>query len=131
MHASMITILSGCQFVDSPASRESVRKNTEMVFQQVAGFAELLKQFVAKDLDMTRLWPFSGYAAFVTGSVIVVRTGSRHKCYTHLSPSTSCKLGKCYLSGIYEWKARGESTKQTMMFAKSILSSVSFQSHSC
>ncbi|OCK82499.1 hypothetical protein K432DRAFT_433461 [Lepidopterella palustris CBS 459.81] len=74
MHASMVPILSVCP-AESPASRESVRKNTEMVLQQATGFAELLQQFVAKDLDMTRLWPFSGYGAFVAGSVFVVYTG--------------------------------------------------------
>ncbi|KAI9744383.1 MAG: hypothetical protein M1818_001912 [Claussenomyces sp. TS43310] len=71
MHASMVPILSGYP-VESPTSRESVQKNAEMVLQQATEFAELLQQFFAKDLDMTRLWPFSGYGAFVVGNVFMV-----------------------------------------------------------
>jgi hypothetical protein len=125
MYASIVPILSGCP-VESPASRESVRKNVEIVLQQAIAFVELLQQLVAKDLDMTRLWPFSGYTAFMAGSVFVVRS-SRYKCYTHLSDSVLYKPGKCYSSGISRWKARSKSTKQIVMFAKS----VPFQSHSC
>ena len=73
MHASLVPILSGHP-VDLPESRESVRKNAEIVLQQAKDFAALLRQFVAKDLDITRLWSFSGYGAFVAGSVFVVRS---------------------------------------------------------
>jgi hypothetical protein len=56
----MVPILSG-RPVESPAAEEWVRKNLEMVLQQAIAFVELLQQLVAKDLDMTRLWPFSGF----------------------------------------------------------------------
>jgi hypothetical protein len=104
-------------------------KNVEMVLQQAIAFVELLQQLVAKDLDMARLWPFSGYSSFVAGSVFVVRS-SQCECYTHLSGSALCEPGKCYSSGILRWKTRSESTKQIMVFAKSVLLSVPFQSHS-
>lgn len=78
LHASMVPIFSGCT-LESPASKESVRENAAMVLEQATRFAELLQQFVGKDLDMTRLWPLSGYGAFVTGSVFMVG-GSLHKC---------------------------------------------------
>lgn len=72
MHASMVPAFSGYP-VESEASRESVLKHVEMVLQQAVSFTKLLQQFVAKDLDMTRLWPFSGYGASVVGSVFLVR----------------------------------------------------------
>jgi hypothetical protein len=129
MHASMVPILSG-RPVESPAAGERVKKKVEMVLQQAIAFVELLQQLVSKDLDMTRLWPFSGYAAFVAGSVFVVHS-SRCKGYTHLSASALCKPGKCYSSGISRWESRSESTKQIVVFAKSVLLSLPFHSRSC
>ncbi|KAF2685877.1 hypothetical protein K458DRAFT_442200 [Lentithecium fluviatile CBS 122367] len=71
MHASMVPILSG-QPTQSAASKESVQKNTELVLQQAVAFAELLHQLIERDLDITRLWPLSGYGAFMVGHVFVV-----------------------------------------------------------
>ncbi|KAI5868236.1 hypothetical protein GGS23DRAFT_544613 [Durotheca rogersii] len=71
MHASMVPMLSGCaeELLDS---RESVRGNLDLALQHACRFAALLQQFVAEDLDITRLWPFIGYGAFVAGSVFMV-----------------------------------------------------------
>ncbi|KAL9069590.1 MAG: hypothetical protein Q9157_006102 [Trypethelium eluteriae] len=70
MHASMVPILSGYP-IEPPTSRELVQENAEMVLQHAIGFAGILQQFVERGLDMTRLWPFTGYGAFVVGSVFV------------------------------------------------------------
>ncbi|KAF1975360.1 hypothetical protein BU23DRAFT_597899 [Bimuria novae-zelandiae CBS 107.79] len=42
-----------------------------VVYAQAVAFTELLKQFIAKNLDITRLWPFTGYAAFMVGHVFL------------------------------------------------------------
>jgi hypothetical protein len=114
MHASMVPILSG-RPVESPAAGESVRKNVEIVLQQATAFTELLQRFIARDLDLTMLWPFSGHAAFVAGSVLVVRS-PRYQC---LSASALCQLAKCYSSGIKRWKVWWS------------LLNLSFKSHAC
>jgi hypothetical protein len=72
MHVAMVPTFSGYH-VDSATSEDAVQENLVMAVQQAIAFAELLHQFVAKGLDMTRLWPFTGYAAFIAGSVVVVR----------------------------------------------------------
>ncbi|KAH8201682.1 hypothetical protein TruAng_004120 [Truncatella angustata] len=70
LYASRVPMFSG-RFAESADSRKSVQQNGEMTFQHATGFAELLKQFASEDLDITRLWPFVGYATFVAGSVFV------------------------------------------------------------
>jgi hypothetical protein len=77
----MISILSGCSA--ALTSRESVLKNAEIVLQQAIGIAGLLQGLVVQDLDMTRLCPFSGHAAFVAGSVFLVRYKSFTLEYLH------------------------------------------------
>lgn len=74
LHASMIPILSGCSA--ALTSRESVLKNAEIVLRQAIEIAGVLQRLVTQDLDMTRLCPFSGHAAFVAGSVFLVRCKS-------------------------------------------------------
>ena len=78
LHISMVPILSDCT-MEAPASSGSVRYNSGMVLQLATEFSELLRQFTVKDLDITKLWPFSGYGAFVVGNVFLVRI-SRYKC---------------------------------------------------
>ncbi|KAF2500912.1 hypothetical protein BU16DRAFT_185557 [Lophium mytilinum] len=70
LHAAMVPVLSDHP-VESSTSKESVCKNAEIVFRQAIGFAELLQQFLAQDLDITKLWVVSGWGAFVAGSVFV------------------------------------------------------------
>lgn len=77
LHASMVPVLSDC-CVESPDSSESVQYNSWMVLQLAIEFSELLQQFIAKDLDITKLWPFAGHVAFVTGNLFLVCT-SQHK----------------------------------------------------
>ncbi|KAL9087904.1 MAG: hypothetical protein Q9165_006466 [Trypethelium subeluteriae] len=71
MHASMVPIFSGYP-AELPSSRGLVQEHAEMVLRYATGFSRLLQQFVEKNLDMTRLWPFSGYGAYVIGSVFMV-----------------------------------------------------------
>lgn len=94
LYASMVPIFSACSS-ESPIPRDAVRKNAEIVLQQATEFVKLLQQFVAKDLDMTRLWPFSGYGAFVAGSVFMVRS-SQYKCHARLCRMTTVSM-------LFEW----------------------------
>ncbi|KAH6866264.1 hypothetical protein B0T10DRAFT_611926 [Thelonectria olida] len=74
LHASMVPILSG--YPPDPADAgSSVQTHTEAALQQATGFVKLLQQFVAKGLDITRLWHFTGYGAFVVGRIFVVYRG--------------------------------------------------------
>jgi len=68
----MIPTLSG-RPLESPASTESVVKTAETALQQANEIAALLQRFVAQDLDMTRLCPFTAHAAFVAGNFFLVR----------------------------------------------------------
>ena len=72
LHASMVPLLSGCS-VGTPAERDSAQENNGAALQQAVSFVKLLQQVIANDLDITRLWPFIGYGAFVAGSVFVVK----------------------------------------------------------
>ena len=81
-HASMVPILGG-RPIHSPSLTQSVREHAEIALQQTVELAQHLRQFVKKHLDPTRLWPFTGYAAFVAGSVFMVR---RYRTYCLMSP---------------------------------------------
>ena len=70
LHVSMVPILSGSTKSLAPA--ESVRENADIALKKAIEFSELLLQFVVNDLDITRLWPFSAYAAFMAGSILLV-----------------------------------------------------------
>ncbi|KAI9697732.1 MAG: hypothetical protein M1820_007719 [Bogoriella megaspora] len=71
LHASMIPILSGCA-AESPSSKELVRESAEYVLQQATHIALLLQNCVDHNLDMTKLWPLSGYGAFVSATVFLI-----------------------------------------------------------
>lgn len=45
---------------------------TRVVHAQAMGLVALLKQVIDAGLDITRLWPFTGFAAFMTGHIILV-----------------------------------------------------------
>jgi hypothetical protein len=71
MHASMVPILSGHPLQST--SRESTQDHIKIVLQQANEYVKILQQFAKHDLDLTRLWPISGYGAFMVGDVLVVR----------------------------------------------------------
>ena len=50
---------------------------TKVVFYQAMSFTGLLQQMLAKNMDITRLWPFTGYAAFFVGHVFLVCNQSK------------------------------------------------------
>jgi hypothetical protein len=71
LHASMVPLLSGTH-TQSETSQESVQEHTRIVIQQAMAYVKLLQQFITCDLDITRLWPITGYGAFMIGNVFVV-----------------------------------------------------------
>jgi hypothetical protein len=70
IHASMVPILSGS--MESTHSREFVQQHADAALQQAVAYANLLQQIIIHDLDVTRLWPLSGYGAFVAARVLLV-----------------------------------------------------------
>lgn len=84
VHASMVPSLSGYP-LEATDSGETVQQHTDAALRQASRFAELLQQFATKDSDMTRLWHFTGYGAFVVGSLFVVRSvlGATHHSITY------------------------------------------------
>jgi hypothetical protein len=71
LHASMVPLLSG-NHTQSASSQESVQGHTKIVIQQAMAYVKLLQQLITRDLDITRLWPISGYGAFMIGNIFVV-----------------------------------------------------------
>lgn len=45
---------------------------TRVVFDQAMSYTRLLQQLFASDLDVTRLWPFTGLASFFVGHILLV-----------------------------------------------------------
>jgi hypothetical protein len=45
---------------------------SRMVLEYAAAFMKLLQLLFEQNLDLTRLWPLTGYGAFVVGSVFMV-----------------------------------------------------------
>ena len=101
LHASMVPVLSGCP-VESPSAMEFVRVNASIVLEQALAFEKLLEQLIAHDLDVTRLWHFSGYGAFVTGTVFIVSRSCHKHCSYHNTSvifKTSCNQILWHLGG--------------------------------
>ncbi|KAH7092166.1 hypothetical protein FB567DRAFT_516651 [Paraphoma chrysanthemicola] len=71
LHASMVPLLSG-HHTQSAMLQESMQAHTSMVIHQAMAYIKLLQQFIARNLDITRLWPITGYGAFTIGIVFVV-----------------------------------------------------------
>jgi hypothetical protein len=67
----MVPLFSG-KHSHSSKSSESVQEHVAIVLQQAIAYAKLLQQFITRDLDITRLWPISGYGAYMVGNVFVV-----------------------------------------------------------
>ncbi|KAI9703034.1 MAG: hypothetical protein M1820_006025 [Bogoriella megaspora] len=118
-HASMVPILGG-RPVHSAALKQSVRENAKMALQQTIELAKQLHQFVKNHLDPTRLWPFTGYAAFVAGSVFMKAAVPAPPLFTQ-EPKTdvqqaaklnttieagSCRDADLITSSAYPWDAR-------------------------
>lgn len=73
VHASMVPSLSGCP-LDPADAAEPIERHIEGALHQATAFVEIMQQFVDQSLDMTKLWHFTGYGAFVVGSLLVVRS---------------------------------------------------------
>jgi hypothetical protein len=72
MHASMIPILSGRPTQSSVPQRAS-SDHIKMVLHDADEYVKILQQIVKHNLDITRLWPISGYGSFMVGNVFLVR----------------------------------------------------------
>lgn len=79
LHATVVPAISGC-VTGSFLSPNSIRKHAETVLQQANALATLLQQFIAESLDVTRLWPLTGYGAFVASNIFMVSSlyASKH-----------------------------------------------------
>jgi hypothetical protein len=71
LHASMVPFLSGSHS-QSSISRDLVSEHVKIVLEQAVAYSKLLQELVTSDLDITRLWPMTGYGAFMVGSVFIV-----------------------------------------------------------
>ncbi|KAK8848567.1 fumarylacetoacetate hydrolase [Apiospora arundinis] len=78
LQASTVPILSGCT-VGSSNCLPSPAGKPDMAFQQADEFSKLLGQFLATGLDITMLWPFVGYTAFVAGGVLMTLVPETNK----------------------------------------------------
>ncbi|KAI9719362.1 MAG: hypothetical protein M1828_006263 [Chrysothrix sp. TS-e1954] len=75
LHALMVPVLSGGQ-TESHSSNQNIQSNVAEALTQASEFAELLRRFFAENLDVTRLAPFTGYAAFMMASISVTYTNA-------------------------------------------------------
>jgi hypothetical protein len=72
MHASMVPMLSG-RPNQSLCSPQTSLDHIKMVLQDAGEFVKILQQFEEHDLDLTRLWPMTGYGSFIVVNVLLVR----------------------------------------------------------
>ena len=52
---------------------------SRMILKYAGAFAKLSLLLFEQKLDLTRLWPFTGYGAFVVGNVFAVRISQQQK----------------------------------------------------
>lgn len=71
LHILMVPTLPKCT-TESTGYESTSATKADMAFHQAISFAGLLRQFITKGFDITRLWPFVGYATFLAGSVFLV-----------------------------------------------------------
>ena len=54
---------------------------SRMILKYADAFAKLSLLLFEQKLDLTRLWPFTGYGAFVVGNLFAVRTSPQQRPY--------------------------------------------------
>ena len=69
-----VTVIENRPLLLSDAADSSTDMCTRIVFDQALSFTALLKQLIEKNLDITRLWPFTGYAVFLVANIFLVGT---------------------------------------------------------
>lgn len=75
----------------------SIGMCTKIVFDQALNFAALLQQLIQGNLDITRLWPFSGYAVFLVANIFLVGSQSENEdC--ELCKLTCQEYVQCYVA---------------------------------
>jgi len=76
LHASMASNL--VKMLPDPSETDALAQRcSRMALEYASTFAKLSQLVLEQKLDITRLWPLTGYGAFVVGKVFAVRT-SRH-----------------------------------------------------